>query len=290
MKEKKEDYKNKERYELKDIKNILEGLKNETETKNIKTRNVKTSTVKKNVDAFDDLKAHILNILEETRKYIRSKESIQKIHGNNVEAIKYGNIIYNNMKKLDVYFNKLNEILTKQSKQTYIFSREAINDKYECYELLKKQIYECKKLGNYDNIKNAYMMDFGEFKNKPILDRKNTETNKHEEDDLIIINKWKERDKKFNDDILQIGEVVDRIGENAILITRKAEEQNELILNVQETTEKTQDNVKEINLEIKKVMKKHSQVTWCCRISLAVILLMLVLTTISILLNRIKNL
>ncbi|SBS87745.1 conserved Plasmodium protein, unknown function [Plasmodium ovale] len=267
--------------DLKNIKRRLEDLKNKTEI-----TDEKIEISKKNVDPFNDLKIHILNVLDETRKCVREKENIQNIHGNNIEVIKRGNIIYNNMKNLDTYFDKLDEILTKQLKQKYMFRKEELLDKKETYNLLKKQIYECKKLSNYYHIKDTCAIDFSEFKSKPQLDKKETDNNLHAEDDLIIINRWKERDKKFNDEILKIGEVIDRIGDNAVFITEKAEEQNEIIINLQDQTDKTQDNVKEINAEMKKVMKKHTQTTWCCRISLAIILIMLVLITSSVISNK----
>lgn len=115
---------------------------------------------------------------------------------------------------------------------------------------------------------------------------KDTSDISHDEDDLVVINRWKERDKQFNEDILKIGEVIDKIGANTVILTQKAEEQNEIILNLHEQTEKTQDNVKEVNMEIKKVMKKHSQVTWCCRITLVIIFLMLVVLTSNIISNK----
>ncbi|KAI4835926.1 hypothetical protein MKS88_005144 [Plasmodium brasilianum] len=272
--------------DLENIKNKLEDLKSKTEV-----TDEKIDIVKKNVDPFNDLKIHILNVLDETRKYIREKESIQNIHGNNIEVIKRGNIIYNNIKNLDTYFIKLEEILTKQLKQKYLFSKEELLDKSQSCDLLKKQIYECKKLSNFDHIKETCAINFDDFKNKPQIDRKETSNIKHEEDDLIIINRWKKRDEKFNEEILKIGEVIDIIGANADFITQKAEEQNEIILNLQDQTDKTQDNVKEINVEIKKVMRKHSHTTWCCRISLVIIFIMLVLITSSVISNKfIKNL
>ncbi|SBS89867.1 hypothetical protein, conserved in Apicomplexan species [Plasmodium malariae] len=235
--------------DLENIKNKLEDLKSKTEV-----TDEKIDIVKKNVDPFNDLKIHILNVLDETRKYIREKESIQNIHGNNIEVIKRGNIIYNNIKNLDTYFIKLEEILTKQLKQKYLFSKEELLDKSQSCDLLKKQIYECKKLSNFDHIKETCAINFDDFKNKPQIDRKETSNIKHEEDDLIIINRWKKRDEKFNEEILKIGEVIDIIGANADFITQKAEEQNEIILNLQDQTDKTQDNVKEINVEIKKLL------------------------------------
>ncbi|CZT99779.1 hypothetical protein PFAG_05131 [Plasmodium falciparum Santa Lucia] len=267
--------------EFKNIKNKLEDLKNKTQISDEKNENIK-----KSVDPYNDLKLHILNILDETRKCIREKESMQKIHGNNMEVIKRGNIIYNNMKNVETYFTKLEDILNKQLKQKYNFTKEELLDKNETFELLKRQMYECKKLSNYDEIKNTYVVNFNDIKNKPKLNKKDTSDISHDEDDLVVINRWKERDKQFNEDILKIGEVIDKIGANTVILTQKAEEQNEIILNLHEQTEKTQDNVKEVNVEIKKVMKKHSQVTWCCRITLVIIFLMLVVLTSNIISNK----
>ncbi|CRH04062.1 conserved Plasmodium protein, unknown function [Plasmodium relictum] len=272
--------------DLEVIKNKLEELKNKTEAPD-----VKLEVVKKNVDPFNDLKLHILNILDETRKCIREKENIQKFHGNNIEVIKRGNIIYNNMKNVDTYFIKLEEILNKQLKQKHFINKEELHDKNETFDLLKKQIYDCKKLSNYNEIKYTSVMSFSELKNKSKLERKEMSNIAHDEDDLIIINRWKERDKQFNEEILQIGEVIDKIGDNAVIITQKAEQQNEIILNLQNQTDKAHDNVKEANIEIKKAMIKQTQATWCCRISLIVTLLILIVLTLSIISNKfIKNL
>ncbi|KJP88512.1 hypothetical protein AK88_01791 [Plasmodium fragile] len=282
--------KNKKAYEnrrnetsdLENIRNKLEDLKSKTEVKTDERIEIE----KKNVDPFSDLKVHILNVLDETRKCIREKESLQNVHGNNIEVIKRGNIIYNNMKNLDTYFLKLEEILRKQEKKKYTYSKEELYDKNETFQLLKKQIYECKKLSNYDHIKDTCVMDFSDFKNKQQVERKETSNNIDDEDDMVIINRWKERDKRFNQEILKIGEVIDRIGANAVFITNKADEQNEIILDLQDHTDKTQNNVKEVNVEIKKVMKKHSQTTWCCRISLVIILIILVMITSNVISNR----
>ncbi|CRG95594.1 conserved Plasmodium protein, unknown function [Plasmodium gallinaceum] len=286
MTKKKKDDNESNKTDLEDIKKKLEELKSKTEIPD-----VKLGIVAKNVDPFNDLKLHILNILDETRKCIREKENTQKFYGNNMEVIKRGNIIYNNMKNVDVYFTKLEEILNKQLKQKHLFNQEELCDKNETFDLLKKQIYECKKLSNYNEIKYAAPMDFNEFKNKPNLERKEMSDITHDEDDLIIINRWKERDKQFNEEILQIGEVIDKIGDNAVTITQKAEQQNEIILNLQDQTDKAHDNVKEANIEIKKVMIKQTQATWCCRISLIITLLILIVLTLSIISNKfIKNL
>ncbi|CDU85204.1 hypothetical protein YYC_02926 [Plasmodium yoelii 17X] len=267
--------------DLKDIKNKLENLKNKTEVIDGKNENNK-----KNVDPFNDLKIHILNILDETRKCIREKDEIQNIHGNNIEVIKRSNIIYNNMKNLETYFTKFDEILKKQLKQRYTFTKDELLDKNETYELLKKQFFECKKISNYNQIKDVCMVNFSEYKNKAKLETKVTDNNIHDEDDLIIINQWKERDKKFNDEILKIGDTIDKIGANVDIIAEKANEQNEIIINVHDQTDKTQDNVKEINVEIKLAMKKHSHATWCLRISLAIIFVVLVLITLNVISNR----
>ncbi|KEG03250.1 conserved Plasmodium protein, unknown function [Plasmodium vinckei vinckei] len=273
--------KNNER-DLKDIKNKLENLKNKTQVPDGKTDNNK-----KNVDPFVDLKIHILNVLDETRKCIREKDDIQNVHGNNIEVIKRSNIIYNNMKNLETYFNKLDEILKKQLKQRLTYTRDELLDKNQTFELLKKQFYECKKLSNYNQIKEVCMVSFSEYKNKTKLETKVTDSNIHDEDDLIIINQWKERDKNFNDEILKIGDAIDKIGANVDFIAEKAEEQNDIIINLHDQTDKTQDNVKEINVEIKLAMKKHSHATWCLRISLAIIFVFLVLLTINIISNRV---
>lgn len=153
--------------EFKNIKNKLEDLKNKTQISDEKNENIK-----KSVDPYNDLKLHILNILDETRKCIREKESMQKIHGNNMEVIKRGNIIYNNMKNVETYFTKLEDILNKQLKQKYNFTKEELLDKNETFELLKRQMYECKKLSNYDEIKNTYVVNFNDIKNKPKLNSK----------------------------------------------------------------------------------------------------------------------
>ncbi|SCM11322.1 conserved Plasmodium protein, unknown function [Plasmodium chabaudi adami] len=268
--------------DLKDIKNKLENLKNKTEVPDGKTDNNK-----KNVDPFIDLKIHILNVLDETRKCIREKEDIQNVHGNNIEVIKRSNIIYNNIKNLETYFNKLDEILKKQLKQRFTYTRDELLDKNQTFELLKKQFYECKKLSNYNQIKEVSMVNFSEYKNKAKLETKVTNSNIHDEDDLIIINQWKERDKIFNDEILKIGDAIDKIGANVDFIAEKAEEQNDIIINLHDQTDKTQDNVKEINVEIKLAMKKHSHATWCLRISLAIIFVFLVLLTINVISNRV---
>ncbi|VTZ66694.1 conserved Plasmodium protein, unknown function [Plasmodium chabaudi chabaudi] len=268
--------------DLKDIKNKLENLKNKTEVPDGKADNNK-----KNVDPFIDLKIHILNVLDETRKCIREKEDIQNVHGNNIEVIKRSNIIYNNIKNLETYFNKLDEILKKQLKQRFTYTRDELLDKNQTFELLKKQFYECKKLSNYNQIKEVSMVNFSEYKNKAKLETKVTNSNIHDEDDLIIINQWKERDKIFNDEILKIGDAIDKIGANVDFIAEKAEEQNDIIINLHDQTDKTQDNVKEINVEIKLAMKKHSHATWCLRISLAIIFVFLVLLTINVISNRV---
>lgn len=264
------------------IKNRLEVLKNATEVKDMGP-----GSLKKQVDPFITLKLHILDVLDETRKCVRERESIQKFHGNNIEVIKRGNIIYNHMKNIDTYFLKLEEILNKQMKQKYVYSQEEIQDKQETFDILKKQIYDCKKLSNFDVIRPTTVMDFNELKNKKEVEKIDTSIeNTHDDEDLIIINRWKERDKQFNEEILQIGEVLDRIGQNADVITKQAEHQNEIIMNLQDQTDKVQDNVKEANENIKKLMITQSHATWCCRISFLLILVILILLIITVLFNK----
>lgn len=268
---------------LNDIKNKLDIIKNVT---NQTEKAGGGRDVNKCGDPFIALKLHILNVLDETKKCIREKDNIQKYHGNNIDAIKRGNIIYNNMKNIDMYLKKLEEILNKQMKQKNVFSSEEMNDKQETFSILKKQVYDCKKLSNFDAIKPTTIMDFNEFKNKEQTTRPDANSVTHDEEDMLIINRWKERDKQFNDEILEIGEVIDKIGDNAEVIAKKANQQNELIINIQEQTEKAHDNVVEANIDIKKVMNKKSKVTWCCRISLIVTFLILVTVTLSILVKK----
>lgn len=264
------------------IKNRLEVLKNATEVKEMNS-----GSLRKHVDTFITLKLHILDVLNETRKCIRERENIQKFHGNNIEVIKRGNIIYNHMKNIDTYFVKLEEILNKQMKQKNVYSEEEMQDKQETFDILKKQIYDCKKLSNFDVIRPTTVMDFNEFKNKKEVEKiDRSKENTHNDEDLIIINRWKERDKQFNEEILQIGEVLDRIGQNADVITKQAEQQNEIIMNLQDQTDKVQDNVKEASENIKKLMITQSHATWCCRISLLLVLVVLILLSISVLFNK----
>lgn len=267
--------------DLVEVKEKLKYLKNATEEANNQSENVK-----KNIDPFLTLKLHILDVLEETRKCIRERESKQQYQVNSIEAIKKGNIIYNNMKNVDAYFLKLEEILNKQKKQTNVYCEKEIIDKEETISILKKQIYDCKKLSNFDVIRPTTVVDFNDIKNRnpEIVDTHKEVT--HDDDDLIIINRWKERDKQFNEEILQIGEVIDRIGQNAENITKQAEQQNEIILNLQHQTEKAHDNVNEASKEIKNVMITQSHATWCCRISLSLALLLLTLLTLSIFSNK----
>lgn len=276
----KEDYKKDSLHDIKNKLDLIKNVTNQTEKTGV------IMDVNKYVDPFIALKLHILDVLDETKKCIREKENIQKYHGNNIDAIKRGNIIYNNMKNIDMYLKKLEEILNKQMKQKNTFSVEEMNDKEETFSILKKQIYDCKKLSNYDAIKPTTIMDFNEFKNKEQTVRPDANSATHDEEDMLIINRWKERDKQFNDEILEIGEVIDKIGDNAVVIAKKANQQNELIVNIQEQTDKAHDNVVEVNVDIKKLMKKKSQVTWCCRISLIVAFILLITVTLVILLKK----
>ncbi|BAM41753.1 fibrillarin [Theileria orientalis strain Shintoku] len=89
------------------------------------------------------------------------------------------------------------------------------------------------------------------------------------------IKRWNERDQDFDNQLKEIGEAVDRIGEVAINIGARAQEQAKNAINTVTQVENTTKGISDVTLKIKKLLGRQRMMECYVRFILIVLVLVL---------------
>ncbi|EAN32148.1 putative integral membrane protein [Theileria parva strain Muguga] len=103
------------------------------------------------------------------------------------------------------------------------------------------------------------------------------------------IRRWNERDEGFDKQLQEIGEAVDRIGEVAIHIGARAQDQAKAAMEAVGDVENTTKGVSEVTSKIKRLLKRQRMVECYCRFVLVLIVLILSGVVIYLVMKRLKH-
>ncbi|XP_953427.1 uncharacterized protein TA09945 [Theileria annulata] len=103
------------------------------------------------------------------------------------------------------------------------------------------------------------------------------------------IRRWNVRDEGFDKQLQEIGEAVDRIGEVAIHIGTRAQDQAKAAIEAVVDVENTTKGVTDVTKRIKKLLKRQRMVEFYCRMILILIVLVLSGVLIYIVMKKLKN-
>ncbi|KAK1933075.1 hypothetical protein X943_002073 [Babesia divergens] len=94
------------------------------------------------------------------------------------------------------------------------------------------------------------------------------------------IQRWKQRDEHFDEQLQEIGEAVERIGTVAITIGEKASEQAKNAIETMHRVEGTTADISAVSTQIKRILKRQRRVE--CSIRIGLILTFLILLSVFI--------
>lgn len=254
-------------------------------------------------DDFLRTKAQLYSTLQEVRTLIRERHDIQKRMGNNVETIQKKSQISEKLRGLQLDIDKLQEVYKKQAKQKkkLKLTDEEIESRFADVQVLKRQVDEIHGIAQ-----NSNQYSTNEIRTLTEIRAENAERGQmrfgpngtaggggYEEPsdaDRSQVNRWKERDKQFDEQLGQIGEGVDRLGEVAVQIGHKADEQAALTTQLHSDADVATDELVEMNNRIKKILGNGGMgFNCCCKLLLAVILVALIGWSMTLISNKIKN-
>eukprot|EP00923_Selenidium_pygospionis_P059987 GHVN01105606.1.p1 GENE.GHVN01105606.1~~GHVN01105606.1.p1 ORF type:complete len:365 (+),score=73.36 GHVN01105606.1:141-1235(+) len=236
-------------------------------------------------DDFLQTKALLQTSIHEAKDLIRQRHEIQRKSGNNVATIQKKAAIIDILKAANVDFIKLQDIYKKQAKQKKKFGVEELNNRFQDVQVLKRQIAEvedvARNVNQYSTTEIRTLADLrAETANRSGGRFGPTGAPSYEEaseEDRATIGRWKERDKEFDAQLDTIGEGVERLGEIAIQIGQKAEEQQEYVTQLHTEADVATDELVKINAKIKKIMGDgNAGFNCCCKLILAIILIALI--------------
>lgn len=246
-------------------------------------------------DEFLRTKALMYTNIHECKELVRERHEMQKKHGNNVETIKKKAQITDQLRSLEIDMKSLQEAYRKQTKMKKKFNQQELDNRFQDIQVLRRLIDELTNLASNTNqyggteIKTlteirAEAAERGEGRFGPEGAAPYEEPS---DEDKATMARWKERDAEFDKQLDLIGQGVDRLGEIAVQIGEKADEQKELITQLHHDADIASDDLVELNARVKKIMGDSMGFNCCCKVILAIILIVLIGIAISMITNRI---
>lgn len=236
-------------------------------------------------DGFVKTKATMYRMLEVLRENIRNRQSLQKAHGNCVEAIEKGVRIREQLAALDKMLPKLQEIHKKQANKTRAFTREEVGARYQDIRMLKRHIDEARSafLGNADEESGLGDLDgplqqgpratlFGNQGLRAAANAGDAQRDLTDEESGAMA-RFKDRDQQFDAMLDEIALTVDRLNPLAQQIGNAAQRQQLLAEDVTEQAEKAEEDLRQMNARLHQVMEYEKGTTFFCRTILICVLL-----------------
>eukprot|EP01068_Selenidium_serpulae_P006015 Selendium_serpulae@DN4265_c0_g1_i2.p1 len=247
-------------------------------------------------DDFLRTKALMYTNMHECKETVKERHEMQKKHGNNVETIKKKAQITDQLRSLEIDMKSLQDVYKKQTKTKKKFSQEELDNRFQDIQVLRRQIDELTGLANNTN-------QYAGTEIKTLSDIRTEAAERGEgrfgpegagtyeeasEEDKATMARWKERDAEFDKQLDLIGQGVDRLGDIAVQIGEKADEQKELITELHTEADVASDDLIEMNDRIKKIMGDSMGFNCCCKVILAIILIVLIGIAMSLISSKIK--
>lgn len=246
----------------------------------------------KDMDPFFKCKSVIVHVVEETRDLIEQRRRILETKGTTYEAIAKRSAISDNMAYLKRKFQELGEIYAQQYKQRKALklSDEELDDRHKQLNDILREIELVHKLskGGAGGPSGAFergtavaledLMSREPAQEDGWVSRAGMEPQPEEltEEDQIVLQRWKERDKQFDEQVAQIGDAIDRIADVAVTIGEQADKQSHVVEELTQQTDQAAAQLQLLDSKIKKFMKQQSASNFCCKLILLLIVMLLI--------------
>eukprot|EP01071_Lankesteria_metandrocarpae_P004482 Lankesteria_metandrocarpae@DN3568_c0_g1_i1.p1 len=270
------------RKELDELLLRVENIERDCETEK---RELELAEVR---DDFIRLKRSMYNDLMELKDMIRYRHNIQQKSGNTVEAIQKGAKITEKLNALDMDFVKLKEVFKKQTKQKRVNEVE-LDVRFKDMQILKRQLEESRMLAKssnqYSDEEIQTITDFRAQMKELGVEIPKAEHRELMDDERDALARWDERDKRLDEGLDDVGNVVDRLGELAITIGEKADRQAVVVQGLTAQANEANEELVEMNTKLKNVLTSAGGVNFFCKLLLAIILVF----EVSFLISRITQ-
>eukprot|EP01057_Protomagalhaensia_wolfi_P001254 Protomagalhaensia_wolfi_Nauph_80__1253@NODE_173_length_3305_cov_36_500000_g130_i0_p2_GENE_NODE_173_length_3305_cov_36_500000_g130_i0NODE_173_length_3305_cov_36_500000_g130_i0_p2_ORF_typecomplete_len364_score74_70RPW8/PF05659_11/0_11COMP/PF11598_8/0_59Sulfatase_C/PF14707_6/0_78Sulfatase_C/PF14707_6/1_6e04Sulfatase_C/PF14707_6/4_4e02DUF1515/PF07439_11/0_51DUF1515/PF07439_11/2e02Cytochrom_C_2/PF01322_20/8_9Cytochrom_C_2/PF01322_20/20CCDC158/PF15921_5/66CCDC158/PF15921_5/7_1HeLo/PF14479_6/5_3MCPsign len=244
-------------------------------------------------DEFVHIKKIIYSLLFQTKQNIREKYDIQSREGNTVKAIQLGSQINKQVDQMNQEFVTLKEAFKKQAKRAnkagpkvhskQNVSNEELDIRFKEMQVIKRQIEECKELvkrgTEIPERQVITLTDFlGQMEKAGVappaqFDRDGQGWREPTAEEKAAMDRWAARDKDFDRQIFEVGDVVDRLNVLAVEIGNKAEQQGKMAIELSRQADEANQEVIEVNSKLKSIMMKGNGMNFCCKLLLTVILI-----------------
>ncbi|KAH0473374.1 MAG: uncharacterized protein KVP18_003321 [Porospora cf. gigantea A] len=221
-----------------------------------------TSEDKNKEDEFMKIKRQILELVESTKDNVRSRHLLQQTQGNTVEVIQKGAQINSSLRSLDEFFQAMKEAFKRQTRLKKQFDEQQLDVRFKDMQMLKHQIEECRNLAsNAAGFTENELMQMTDFRSQMEqfgieLPKGKGEYREPNAEEQGAMQRWAERDEQFDHQIDEIGQVVDRLGDIAIRIGEKADQQNLIAMDLCRQADAANEELLNVNAKVHAVLKK----------------------------------
>ncbi|KAL8439741.1 hypothetical protein Efla_002643 [Eimeria flavescens] len=252
----------------------------------------------KGLDPFFKAKNAIMHVVEETRELIEQRRRILETRGTTYEAISKRSAISDNISYLRKKFQELGDLYAQQYRQRKALklSDEELDDRHQQLNALLKEIELVHKLSKNGGPPGAAGLglsgDVGAGRSAAVSltalaatplqpgeeeeGERNPQAEELTEEDQIVLQRWKERDKEFDAQVKQIGDAIDRIADVAVTIGQQADMQSEKVEELAHQTNQAAAELQLLDSRLKKFMKEQSASNLCCKLILLLLVMLLI--------------
>lgn len=252
----------------------------------------KDKEAEKDLDPFFKCKNAITHVVEETRDLIEQRRRILETKGTTYEAIAKRSAITDNIAYMKKKFQELGDIYAQQYRQRKALKlpEEELDDRHQQLNALLKEIESVHKLSKGGAAVASAPLERGSvvglaeltarqpFKEGSYHDQGSFEPQPEEltEEDQIVLQRWKERDKQFDAQVAQIGDAIDRIADVAVTIGEQADVQNQIVEELTQQTNQAAAELQVLDSKLKKFMKEQTASNFCCKLILLLLVMLLI--------------
>ncbi|KAL8275136.1 hypothetical protein Esti_001015 [Eimeria stiedai] len=257
----------------------------------------KEAESEKGQDRFFRCKNAILHVLEETRDLIGQRRRILETRGTTYEAIAKRSAISDNMAYLKKKFQELGDLYAQQYKQRKALklSEEELDDRHQQLNALLKEIELVHKLSKGGAVQpggassweggGSGAVALSDLVSRPTRGEGDgvggfgVDTPQPEElteEDQIVLQRWKERDKEFDAQVAQIGDAIDRIADVAVTIGHQADVQSHKVEELTQQANQAAAELQFLDTKLRRFLKEQSPSNFCCKLILLVIVMLLI--------------
>mmetsp|Transcript_15079 Transcript_15079/g.32478 ORF Transcript_15079/g.32478 Transcript_15079/m.32478 type:complete len:276 (-) Transcript_15079:523-1350(-) len=230
-------------------------------------------------DEFLRVKQRVYVLLEESREEIHARNSVLKKRGNCHESITKGQKIRHNIDELKKCMPKLQELHRKaQNKRGAAKHKDELQARYKDIRILKRHVDEVVELfethsGGVEgstSVPSASMLGLRD--SARVVSPEDTKRLLTPEEQEALA-QMKKRDAEIDNQVSEVGKVIERLDPLARQIGMTAESQRLRAEGITSDVDKAEKDLQALNKRITEVMKYEQNTNCCCQMVLLIVLL-----------------